>query len=398
MTPRFIKARTSSRVERQHAWDSTGLAGVFIVPPNSPLQYPSHGLTVEPLKSTLIPGLAVHARGRNTFKVTLCASHGVLEVKSVQQGQEVTGQKQMALNITATSLAQLNNLLAQLAYRSTSYLLQMEDLIHFSFEDHEVIFPVTIKRSLIPVMYDPGSDINSQVTIVTKTFIRYKELGILIKSIRAKYPDILIIIADDSFKPEKVEGHNIYQYIMPPAQGWFAGRNLAVSQVTSKYFLWVDDDFLFLKETSIEKFVEIMEAEPKLDLLGGSVSGNRFYATLDYQEGKEGGCLSRQLSKHHGQLPGFKNCVLVDAVVNFFLARTDAVRRVGFDPHLKRTAHSEFFVDGLGRLLVASCGHLVIGHQGHQPNRGQYDQFRHTPHDDMTTKSHLTYFKNYRNC
>lgn len=50
-------------------------------------------------------------------------------------------------------------------------------------------------------------------------------------------------------------------------QGWFAGRNLAVSQVTTKYFLWVDDDFVFLSKTRIESFVEIMEAVPELDIV-----------------------------------------------------------------------------------------------------------------------------------
>ena len=51
------------------------------------------------------------------------------------------------------------------------------------------------------------------------------------------------------------------------SQGWFAGRNLAVSQVTTKYFLWVDDDFLFTENTKIEKLVEVMEAVPELDMV-----------------------------------------------------------------------------------------------------------------------------------
>ncbi|XP_063064365.1 beta-1,4 N-acetylgalactosaminyltransferase 1-like [Engraulis encrasicolus] len=381
--------------------DSTGFAGVLISPPNSPLQYPSNGVPVEPLKTTHLPGLAVHARGRTVFKVSLRASHGVMAVQRVPQEQEVRGQNQSTLDISATSLAHLNDLLAQVTYCSTVYHLHMDDWVHFSFEDHEVIFPVTIKRSSISVLYDPGTDINSQVTIVIKTFLRYKELRLLIESIRVKYPDIRIIIADDSIEPEKVEGHNIYQYIMPPAQGWFAGRNLAVSQVTSKYFLWVDDDFLFLKETSIEKFVEIMEAIPKLDVLGGTAGSVRFYFTLDHQVGAEGegGCLSRQKNQHHGPLPGFKDCVLVDIVVNFFLARTDAVRKVGFDPNLQRAAHPEFFTDGLGRLLVASCADpgLVIGH----PNRertAEYKKFRHHGNDDTSARLRLYYSKNHLKC
>ncbi|KAL0198211.1 hypothetical protein M9458_006751, partial [Cirrhinus mrigala] len=94
----------------------------------------------------------------------------------------------------------------------------------------------------------------------------YDELNILIKSIRQFYPEIKIIIADDSLEPQNVTGYKLEQYIMPPAQGWFAGRNLAVSQITTKYFLWVDDDYIFSNSTRIEKFVEIMEKVPELDV------------------------------------------------------------------------------------------------------------------------------------
>ncbi len=54
----------------------------------------------------------------------------------------------------------------------------------------------------------------------------------------------------------------------------FAGRNLAVSQLATKYFLWVDDDFVFLNETQIERFVQIMEAVPELDVV--SMNGYSF--------------------------------------------------------------------------------------------------------------------------
>lgn len=50
-------------------------------------------------------------------------------------------------------------------------------------------------------------------------------------------------------------------------QGWFAGRNLAVSQVTTKYVLWVDDDFIFTARTRLERLVDVLERTP-LDLVG----------------------------------------------------------------------------------------------------------------------------------
>lgn len=52
-------------------------------------------------------------------------------------------------------------------------------------------------------------------------------------------------------------------------QGWFAGRNLAVSQVTTKYVLWVDDDFIFTPRTRLEKLVDVLE-RTSLDLVRGS--------------------------------------------------------------------------------------------------------------------------------
>lgn len=54
-------------------------------------------------------------------------------------------------------------------------------------------------------------------------------------------------------------------YTLP--QGWFAGRNLAVSQVTTKYVLWVDDDFVFTARTRLERLVDVLERTP-LDLVG----------------------------------------------------------------------------------------------------------------------------------
>ncbi len=53
---------------------------------------------------------------------------------------------------------------------------------------------------------------------------------------------------------------------MSLSQGWFAGRNLAVSQVTTKYVLWVDDDFIFTANTKLEKLVDVLE-KTTLDLV-----------------------------------------------------------------------------------------------------------------------------------
>ncbi|XP_074554896.1 beta-1,4 N-acetylgalactosaminyltransferase 2-like [Halichoeres trimaculatus] len=308
----------------------------------------------------------------------------------------------MSLVLESSSLETLNNVLAQVSYNSTVYHIHTGDLAYFDFEGHQAVFPITIKQPQVPVLYDMGTDVNSHVTIATKAFLRYPSLKRLISSIRQFYSNITVIIADDSIEPEKITGEHIQQYIMPPAQGWFASRNLAVSQVTTKYFLWVDDDYEFTEDTKIEKLVEIMEALPELDVVGGSVKGNRFYFTIEYEERDEieGGCLYRKSGGKLPPLPGFPQCFLANGVVNFFLARTNAVQKVGFDPKLQRVAHSEFFMDGLGSLMVASCGHVSIGHQPRIPNKDEdlYRQFRRPPNSDTEFKYQLHFFKNHLKC
>nr|XP_046272269.1 beta-1,4 N-acetylgalactosaminyltransferase 2-like [Scatophagus argus] len=379
------------------------LARQLLAMPNSPLQYPIQGFTVRPLTSTYIPGLALHAGQRSSYKISLNVSKGILTTEVPAEEVTIKGNGETMLIMESSSLATLNGLLAKVSYTSTVYHIHTGDLASFQFENHEAVFPITIKQPHIPVLYDMGSDINSHVTITTKTFLRYPQLKVLLSSIRRFYSNIEVIVADDSFEPEHITGEHIRHYIMPPAQGWFAGRNLAVSQVTTKYFLWVDDDFVFTEHTKIEKLVEVMEAVPELDVLGGSVEGNQFYFSLHYEEGEEmdGGCLNRKSNGKFHSLPGYPKCSLANGVVNFFLARTDAVQKVGFDPKLQRVAHSEFFMDGLGSLMVASCGHVSIGHQpktNHEKAEARYAQFRHPAKSDEEFKLQLHFFKNHLKC
>ncbi|XP_054463608.1 beta-1,4 N-acetylgalactosaminyltransferase 2-like [Anoplopoma fimbria] len=394
--------RRAKELHQHKARTTSVLSRLLFASPNSPLQYPIQGFKVLPLTSTLIPGLALHAGERSSYKVSLNVSKGVLTTESTAKGIKVQGDDGTRLILESSSLVILNYLLSKVNYTSTVYHIHTADLASFQFENHEAVFPITIKQPRLPVLYDMGTDISSHVTIITKTFLRYKQLKVLLSSIRSFYSNIEVVIADDNLKPEHITGDHIRQYIMPPAQGWFAGRNLAVSQVTTKYFLWVDDDFVFTAKTKIEKLVEVMEEFPELDVLGGTVQGNQFYFSLIYEEGEEmdGGCLYRKSKGKFHSLPGYPKCFLASGVVNFFLARTQAVQRVGFDPKLQRVAHSEFFMDGLGSLMVATCDHVSIGHQQLKGYKYEisYSKFRHPGKGDTERKLQLHFFKNHLKC
>lgn len=186
-----------------------------------------------------------------------------------------------------------------------------------------------------------------------------------------------------------------------------------MSQVTTKYVLWVDDDFVFTARTRLEKLVDVLERTP-LDLVGGAVREITGYATtyrhlLSVEPGAPGlgNCL-REKSGYHHDLVGFPNCVVTDGVVNFFLARTDKVREVGFDPRLNRVAHLEFFLDGLGTLRVGSCSDVVVDHASKVKlpwapkgvGAETYSHYRYPGSLDQSqvAKNRLLFFKNRLQC
>ena len=52
------------------------------------------------------------------------------------------------------------------------------------------------------------------------------------QSIRTKYPDVKVIVADDSINYRELTYSSVTQYKMPAGTGFNKGKSLAVSQVS----------------------------------------------------------------------------------------------------------------------------------------------------------------------
>ncbi|OWK14150.1 hypothetical protein Celaphus_00001166 [Cervus elaphus hippelaphus] len=339
-------------------------------------------------------------------EVTLKASLGTLNTLADTPDNVVQGRGQKQLTILTGSRKVLNFILQHVTYTSTEYQHHRVDVVSLESNSSVAKFPVTIRFPVMPKLYDPGPErkLRNLVSIATKTFLRPHKLMTMLQSIREYYPDLTVIVADDSKEPLKINDSHVEYYTMPYGKGWFAGRNLAISQVTTKYVLWVDDDFLFSDKTKIEVLVDVLE-KTELDVVGGSVLGNMFQFKLFLEHSKNGDCLHRRTGFFR-PLDGFPNCVVTSGVVNFFLAHTERLQRVGFDPRLQRVAHSEFFIDGLGSLLVGSCSDVIIGHQPHSPAEDPdlaalektYNIYRTNTNNEIQFKLALHYFKNRLQC
>uniref|UniRef100_S4RUY9 Glycosyltransferase 2-like domain-containing protein n=1 Tax=Petromyzon marinus TaxID=7757 RepID=S4RUY9_PETMA len=377
------------------------LKKILVARPNSPLSYPTQGLQVPPTKTILIPGLSLYADKRDIYTVTLSAKLGVLD--TVAEVGEVTleGLGESRLSLSSPHLENLNLQLRTVTYTNTVYQPGTSEMVQLESGKHRADIPIVVAHQTLPRLYDPGSGladgkISNLVTVVTKTFLRYDKLKGLIASIRKFYPDITIIVADDSEHIEMLHEPGVEQYIMPYGKGWFAGRNLAISQVMTKYLLWVDDDFLFSENTKLERMVEVLE-KSSLDVVGGVVSQNAFQHVFKVVPGdSDGDCLYRTMSTYR-RLDGFPTCSLVDMVVNFFLARTENMRSVSFDPQFSRIGHPEFFIDGLGKLRVGTCRDISIDHAPKKGNMAQYNRYRHAKEARSRTMRAL-FFKNHLMC
>ena len=147
--------------------------------------------------------------------------------------------------------------------------------------------------------------------------------------------------------PKRFPG--VHTIVIPYDSGVSAGRSEALRHVTTKYVLVLDDDFVFYRYTGIEASLAIMENHPRIDIMGGEVIDLPFFETADYS--REGlfptyAEATMPPGSSIGGLPVYEK------TANFFIARTDRLSLVGWDPQLKRVDHTDFFTRAKGILTT----------------------------------------------
>jgi len=196
--------------------------------------------------------------------------------------------------------------------------------------------------------------LKNDVTAIIKAFNRPGALINLYSSIREFYPELKIIIVDDSKNDmdTSIFDKNV-EYIRTEFDiGLSKGRNIAVSKVKTKYLVILDDDFLFTKKTKLEKMYNVLENDG-LDMVSGIMYD--FGKRKRHFAGKME-VIDRRLvispnvteGKHNGHK-------LYDVVLNFFMAKTDKVRDIGWDDRLKLGEHEKFFLQAKEKGLLITC-------------------------------------------
>lgn len=212
-----------------------------------------------------------------------------------------------------------------------------------------------------------------QVTAIVKTFERPRSLDVLLRSIRRYYPQLKVIVGDDSLVPYPRQ--DVAYVRLDPDIGASAGRNALLSRVDTPYFLQLDDDFEFTPQTRIERLAEIV-ADGEVQLVGGDVINcRRRWLLPPRRKPVRFHGLMRVVGDHLSFERGYtgtgENYGVCDIVVQFFVARTDAIRACGgWDPELKTEEHEEFFFRlQRHRLRIAHCPSVTVWHWCARPAR-----------------------------
>lgn len=250
------------------------------------------------------------------------------------------------------------------------------------------------------------------ISILIKTFERPRCLRRLLASLdrmRVSHP---ILVADDSARSSReamlarFPRLDLHYHDLPFDSGISAGRNALLAAVRTPYFLLCDDDFVFDSRSDPERARRRLEARG-LDILGGVFfdrtrrvgrmwrnlvrpdASRARYDVRFWEEpnphtlkraDREGGSLWQAIEPAETEL----EC---DVVNNFFIARTEAVRRIGgWHEALKVSEHHAFF-------LRARQAGLTVGFDAawgvrHRPLRSRhYRAFRER--DVSATKARI---------
>lgn len=220
---------------------------------------------------------------------------------------------------------------------------------------------------------------NNHITIIIKTFLRPIILGECIKSIRKYYPYIKIIVADDSDKKSITDQQinmliNEY-YMLSFDCGLSYGRNFLIDKVHTKYVMLIDDDTIFTKDTNLFHPYHILE-NTEIDLVSGCIKdktyNNKLYYVGTFNINHERKLII-DIYKHRSIMNnGFP---LYDLCANFFIAKTDIIRKIKWNNKLKICEHTEFFIRAKKHKIKCTALPYFIAINTHARNK-RYNKFR----------------------
>jgi len=186
-------------------------------------------------------------------------------------------------------------------------------------------------------------------SFMIKTLLRPESLANLLHSIDRFYPATPVFVADDSpdTYPEVCAPYDNVTYMPYPYDiGIGTCYNDICDRIQTPYTVILDDDFIFTEDTQIERFEPWLE-HGIFDLVGGRVwscvrKAFQGFTGFFYSDGHTVTSL-RKIDQENVAV-----AAQVDVTMNFWAARTDALKKVRWNTELKVCRHEDFFLRFIG--------------------------------------------------
>ncbi len=197
------------------------------------------------------------------------------------------------------------------------------------------------------------------VTIVVKTFGRMEKVFELVSSARRLFPDVEVIVGNDSADAYNMKIDRGFTYVPFPYDiGLSEGRNRLVEKVKTKCVLFLDDDFIFTEQSDLTRMVHEL-ITGKYDIVGGeSPKCDAVYTgMMRIEEG-------RLILQHGTSLVEGSSCLQVDIIPNLFMTRTALLReQINWDASFKVGEHEDFFWRAKAlNIRVGTCPGITFEH------------------------------------
>lgn len=200
---------------------------------------------------------------------------------------------------------------------------------------------------------DPGN-----LTLVVKTFERPHLLSWMLSSARRVFSGP-VIVADDSEAVFESADPRVRVLAMPFDSGIGPGRNALIDAASTEFVWMADDDEIMPVDLDVARVVAYLQRNPEVDLVGGRVVNLPLWRANDYATSPLFSYRTRPRLPRGTLVDGLP---VFDKVPNFYIARTESLRRVRYDDRLKRVDHRDFFTAARGALVSVYDPDLVCLH------------------------------------
>ena len=220
--------------------------------------------------------------------------------------------------------------------------------------------------------------VKNNVTFIYKSFERQRLARKLYKNIQKYYPGVKVIVADDSKKPLKIKGEHVEVLQLPFNTGLSYGLNRALEKVTTPYLVKLDDDELLTPSSNFHKHLQFLFEHPEVDLCAilfvdalhsrdlKKVADRFFNAEIKY-------ALKPLLIP--ARTPIDATHIVSPKTPQIFIARTEAIKAVGYDDNIRICEHHEFFIRASGNIVSVIDPTSFVFH-GHNLFNPKYNTYR----------------------